>query len=152
ALVTQPLHSDRGLIAHSIVLRSIRVAGRTLDDDQYGRLLTFRTALRRFLRWSDEQAAAAGLTAQQHQLLLAIRGHGSETPPTIGEVADHLLLRHHSAVELVDRAEQGGLVRRVVDREDRRVVHLVLTAKGQRLLDRLTAAHLEELARLAPTV
>jgi DNA-binding MarR family transcriptional regulator len=128
------------------------MAGRTLDDDQYRELLTFRTALRRFLHWSDEQAGAAGLTAQQHQLLLAIRGHGSNTPPTIGDIADHLLLRHHSAVELVDRAEQGGLVRRIVDRDDRRVVHLVLTAKGQRLLDQLTAAHLEELGRLAPIV
>ena len=123
-----------------------------LDDQQFRELLTFRTALRRFLHWSDEQAAAAGLTGQQHQLLLAIRGHEGATPPTIGDVAEHLLLRHHSAVELVDRAEQAGLVHRVDDPSDGRVVRLLLTGRGRDLLDRLTDAHLEELARLAPTV
>jgi DNA-binding MarR family transcriptional regulator len=120
--------------------------------DQYRELLAFRTALRRFLRWSDEQAAAAGLTSQQHQLLLAVRGHDGPGPPTIGEVAEHLMLRHHSVVELVDRAEQAGLVQRTVDEDDRRVVRLVLTTRGRRLLERLSAAHVEELARLAPIV
>jgi DNA-binding MarR family transcriptional regulator len=123
-----------------------------LDDEQFQELLAFRTALRRFMRWSDEQAAAAGLTGQQHQLLLAIRGHEGSTPPTIGDVAEHLLLRHHSAVELVDRAEQAALVHRVDDPHDGRVVRLLLTARGRDLLDRLTDAHLEELARLAPIV
>jgi DNA-binding MarR family transcriptional regulator len=123
-----------------------------LLDIEFQALLEFRTGLRRFLRWSEEQAAAAGLTGQQHQLLLAIRGHPGAAAPTIGEVAAHLLLRHHSAVELVDRAEQTGVVRRVVDDHDRRIVRLVLTAKGRRLLDQLSAAHLEELARLAPTI
>jgi DNA-binding MarR family transcriptional regulator len=123
-----------------------------LGDQQYRELLAFRTALRRFLHWGDEQARAAGLTGQQHQLLLAIRGHAGPQPPTIGDVAEHLLLRHHSAVELSDRAEQADLVQRVVDGEDRRVVRLRLTAKGRRVLDRLTEAHLEELARLAPIV
>jgi DNA-binding MarR family transcriptional regulator len=126
-----------------------------LGDDQYVELLEFRTALRRFLHWSEQQAREAGLTAQQHQLLLAIRGHtvGDElTAPTVGEVADSLLLRHHSTVELVDRAEQAALVRRSVDPADRRVVRVSLTAKGQRVLDRLSAAHLDELKRLAPTV
>lgn len=123
-----------------------------LGDREYRELLAFRTGLRRFLRWSDEQAASAGLTGQQHQLLLAIRGHEGPGQPTIGDVAEHLLLRHHSAVELVDRAEQGGLVQRVVDDGDRRVVRLDLTGKGRRLLDRLTAAHLEELTRLAPVI
>jgi DNA-binding MarR family transcriptional regulator len=123
-----------------------------LLDTEFRALLEFRTGLRRFVRWSEEQAAAAGLTAQQHQLLLAIRGHPASVAPTIGDAASHLLLRHHSAVELVDRAEQAGLVRRVVDQHDRRVVRLVLTAKGRRLLDHLSAAHLEELARLAPTI
>jgi DNA-binding MarR family transcriptional regulator len=123
-----------------------------LDDEQFRELLAFRTALRRFLHWSDEQAGAAGLTGQQHQLLLAIRGHEGEAPPTIGDVAEHLLLRHHSAVELVDRAEQAGLVLRVDDPADGRVVRLLLTARGRDLLHRLTDAHLEELARLAPIV
>jgi DNA-binding MarR family transcriptional regulator len=109
-----------------------------------------RTGLRRFLRWSEEQAARAGLTPAQHQLLLAISGHPDERGPTVGDVADHLLLRHHSAVELIDRAAAAGLVRRVRDRDDRRVIRLALTRAGQRRLDRLAAAHLEELARLAP--
>jgi DNA-binding MarR family transcriptional regulator len=123
-----------------------------LADAQYRELLEFRTALRRFLHWSAEQAADAGLTPQQHQLLLAIRGHQGPEPATVGDVATHLLLRHHSTVELVDRAEQAGLVKRRVDGGDRRVIRLVLTARGQRILDRLSAAHLEELVRLAPIV
>jgi DNA-binding MarR family transcriptional regulator len=123
-----------------------------LGDGEYRELLAFRTGLRRFLRWSDEQAAAAGLTGQQHQLLLAVRGHDGTAGPTIGDVADHLMLRHHSAVELVDRADQAGLVQRSIDGDDRRVVRLELTAKGRRILDRLTTAHLEELARLAPVI
>ena len=123
-----------------------------LDDHQYRELLAFRTALRRFLHWSEQQAELAGLTGQQHQLLLAVRGHVGPRPPTIGEVAEHLLLRHHSAVELADRAEAAGLVCRVADPDDRRVVRLRLSPLGRRVLDRLSAAHLEELARLAPVV
>ena len=128
------------------------MAGPHLDDEQYRDLLRFRTALRKFLHWSDQQAAAAGLTAQQHQLLLAIRGHDGPAAPTIGEIADYLLLKHHSLVELVDRAEQGGFVIRVVDGDDRRVVRLRLTRAGMRVLEKLTAAHLQELTRLAPTI
>jgi DNA-binding MarR family transcriptional regulator len=123
-----------------------------LADQQYRELLAFRSGLRRFLRWSEEQAIAAGVTAQQHQLLLAVRGHAGPDAPTIGDIADHLLIRHHSAVELADRAASAGLVDRVVDRDDRRVVHLHLTAKGADILAHLSAAHLEELARLAPLV
>jgi DNA-binding MarR family transcriptional regulator len=123
---------------------------RQITDADYQRLLELRTGIRRFLHWSEEQALAAGLTAMQHQLLLAIRGHGDRRGPTIGEVADTLLVRHHSAVGLVDRAETAGLVRRKADAEDHRVVRLGLTAQGRRRLDRLSALHLEELARLRP--
>ncbi|HEX6785591.1 MAG TPA: MarR family transcriptional regulator [Acidimicrobiales bacterium] len=123
-----------------------------LHDDQYQELLAFRTALRRFLRWSEQQAAAAGLTGQQHQLLLAIRGHRGPSAPTVGDVAEHLLLRHHSAVELADRAAEAGLVCRLADADDGRFVRLELTTRGRDLLERLSAAHLEELARLAPMV
>ena len=118
----------------------------SLTDADYADLLRFRDALRRFLRWSEKQARAAGLTPAQHQLLLAIRGHDGD--PTVGEVAAHLLLRHHSAVELVSRAGRAGLLRRDVDQSDRRVVRLTLTDQGERLLAALTAAHLEELHRL----
>lgn len=120
----------------------------TLEQRHYERLLDVRTGLRRFLRWSAEQAAAAGLTPAQHQLLLAVRGHPDPRGPTVGEVARYLLLRHHSAVELVDRAQAAGLLQRHADRHDARAVRLRLTEAGQQRLEALTAAHLEELARL----
>jgi DNA-binding MarR family transcriptional regulator len=122
----------------------------SLSDSDYERLLEFRDGLRRFLRWSENQAAAAGLTPAQHQLLLAIRGHGAAQDPTIGEIAEHLQLRHHSAVGLVDRAEEAGLVQRTIDAEDQRVVRLSLTALARRRLERLSSLHLEELRRLSP--
>lgn len=123
---------------------------RSVADDDYRRLLEFRTGLRRFLRWSEEQARAVGLSPAQHQLMLAVRGHPDAKGPTIGDVAEYLLLRHHSAVELVDRAEAAGLVRRGRDRDDHRIVRLHLTARGAEKLRRLTASTLQELARLSP--
>jgi DNA-binding MarR family transcriptional regulator len=121
---------------------------RRLDDDDFVRLLAFRDSLRLFLRWSETQAREHGLTPAQHQLLLAIRGHQGERP-SIGEIAEHLLLRHHSVVELIDRAEAVGLVRRFVDDEDHRVVRVALTPVGSRRLTSLAAAHLDELERWA---
>ncbi len=129
---------------------SAGAGARRIDDDDYRRLLEFRTGLRRFLHWSEEQARAVGLSPAQHQLMLAIRGHADSRGPTIGDVAEYLLLRHHSAVELVDRAVIAGLVRRRQDRNDHRVVRLQLTARGAEKLRRLTAVTLEELARLSP--
>lgn len=123
-----------------------------LEEADYQRLLQFRTGLRRFLHWSEEQAQKAGLTAAQHQLLLAIRGHDGEQGPTIGDVAGYLLLRHHSAVGLVDRAERAGLVERREDAGDRRVVRLHLTPQGTHTLQQLSALHLEEIERLAPNI
>ena len=120
-----------------------------LTDADYEDLLTLRSGLRRFLRWGEQQAETAGLTPAQHQLLLAIRGHHDRRGPTIGEVADYLLLRHHSAVGLVDRADTSGLVERVRDPDDHRVVRLRLTAQGNKRLEALSAPHLEELQRLA---
>jgi len=122
----------------------------TLDDADFARLLGFRDGLRRFLRWSDDQARSVGLTGAQHQLLLAVRGHGS--PPSIREVAEHLLLRHHSTVELVDRAEAAGLLERIDDPDDQRIVRLRLTSAGAGKVDALSAAHLEELSRLRARV
>ena len=119
-----------------------------LRDEDYSHLLAFRDGLRRFMRWSDQYARTAGITSSQHQLLLAVRGHGS--PPSIGEIAEHLMLRHHSVVELVDRAAEAGLVERLVDEEDQRVVRLATTPEGARLLDSLATAHVEELSRLSP--
>jgi len=121
-------------------------------DAEYRRLLAFRTNLRRFLHWSEEQAHEAGLTPAQHQLLLAIRGHDDERGPTIRDVAASLLLRHNSAVGLVDRAVDAGLVTRHVDPDDHRVVRLRLTQAGARKLRTLSRVHLEELRRLAPSI
>src|SRR4051794_39061681 len=89
----------------------------TAGEPDYRALLAFRTALRRFNHWSEAQAEAAGLTHAQHQLLLAVKGHHDGRGPTIGEVADYLLLRHHSAVELINRAQAAGFVERTKDPE-----------------------------------
>ena len=118
----------------------------------FTRLLQLRTGLRRFLRWSEQQAKAAGLTPAKHQLLLAIRGHPNPSGPTVGEVADYLLLRHHSAVGLIDRAVADGLVKRNPDPANKSVVRITLTSTGDEKLDRLSEAHVEELAHLAPTM
>ncbi len=120
----------------------------SLSDSDYARLLALRTGLRRFQRWSEQQAQATGLTPAQHQLLLAIRGHHDPLGPTIGEVADYLLLRHHSIVGLVDRADAAGLVRRARDTQDHRVVRLQLTDSGAERLEALSTLHLQELERL----
>lgn len=116
----------------------------------YEELLGFRTALRRFLRWSEERARAVGLTPAQHQLLLAIKGHPGEVAPTIGELSDYLVSRHHSVVELVDRAVDTGLVERCRDEADHRIVHLLLTPLGEERIEELSQLHREELRRLAP--
>jgi DNA-binding MarR family transcriptional regulator len=118
------------------------------SDADYRRLLELRTGLRRFLKWSGDRAEAAGLTPAQHQLLLAVRGHPEPHAPTIGQLADHLLLRHHSTVQLVDRAESAGWVVRVRDDADHRVARVILTADGERVLASLAAEHLEELRRI----
>lgn len=120
-----------------------------MADDVYAKLLALRTGLRHFEAWSAQQARTAGLTPAQHQLLLAIRGHGDPAGPAIGEVADYLLLRHHSVVGLVDRAESADLVRRERSVDDHRVVRLRLTEEGAARLEALSTLHLEELERLA---
>jgi len=121
-----------------------------LVEADYQKLLGFRDGIRRFLRWSEDQAASVGLTPVQHQLLLAIRGHATGRDPTIGELADHLQLQQHSIVGLVNRAEGAGLVSRWSDPDDKRVVRVTLTSDGRHRLERLSAAHLEELRRLSP--
>ena len=123
-----------------------------LDQSDFEHLLELRTGLRRFLRWSDQQAHAAGLTPAKHQLLLAIKGHPDPAGPTIGEIADYLVLRHHSAVGLIDRAVSDGLVERRPDPNSKSVVRVTLTQAGNDKLDALAETHLEELAHLAPTM
>jgi DNA-binding MarR family transcriptional regulator len=102
----------------------------TLRQRHYERLPDFRTRLRRLRRWGADQAATAGVIPAQHQLLLAIRGHPDPAGPTIREMAGYLLVRHRSAVELVDRAVAAGLVERRPDGDDLRAVRLCRTADG----------------------
>src|SRR3954462_8064961 len=104
-------------------------------EPDYSALLEFRPALRRFNHWSEQQAKQVGLTHAQHQLLLAVKGHRGDQAPTIGDAADYLLLRHHSAVELVNRAQAGGLIERQRDPNDGRIVRLRLTDKGEHCIE-----------------
>lgn len=115
----------------------------------YRDLLRFRLALRHFVAWSRIQTASAGLTPTQHLLLLIVQGHEGERGPTVGEIAAALALRHHSAVGLVDRAEQAGFVKRHSPIRSRSV-HVRLTPRGSRALEKVTLANLEELRRLRP--
>lgn len=121
-----------------------------LSREDYQNLLAFRSALRRFLHWSQAKARDVGLTRAHYQLLLVVKGHPDDHGPTVGDLAYHLLLRPHSAVELIDRAEAAGLVERWEDDDDRRFIRIRLTAAGERRLDQLVPAHLDELQQLAP--
>jgi DNA-binding MarR family transcriptional regulator len=123
---------------------------RRVTDAEYVALAEFRFALREFLGFSEAAAAAAGLTPRQHQALLAIRAAPSGTPLSVGGLAARLQVRHHSAVGLLDRLATLGLARRRPGRRDRRQVFVTLTAAGERVLARLSAAHRDELRRLGP--
>jgi DNA-binding MarR family transcriptional regulator len=118
-----------------------------LSDREYRALAEFRHALRVFLRFSEDEARRAGLTPNQHQLLLAVRGFAGDRPPAAGDLADRLPLKVHSVVELVDRAEQAGLIKRETDPADARRQLIRLTARGRSALEALTTAHRAELRR-----
>lgn len=122
-----------------------------LTDADYAALADFRHALRQFLAFSEARAAEKGLTPQQHQALLAIRGAAPEAP-TIGTVAQRLMLKPHSASGLIDRLELLGLVRREVAADDRRRATLYLTQKAHAALQSLSAVHREEIRRLRPAL
>ncbi|MGH2849827.1 MAG: MarR family winged helix-turn-helix transcriptional regulator [Solirubrobacteraceae bacterium] len=122
---------------------------RAVDDAEYRDLLEFRSELRRFLRWSEERAAETGLTPALHQLMLVIRGHPGDEGPTIADAAHTLDMRHHSAVELAQRAEAAGLIARRRDEVDHRRVHLKLTEAGSAQLEALTREHLPRIRALA---
>src|SRR4051794_28052410 len=120
-----------------------------VSDEEYRALAAFRAELRRFMRFSEEEARAAGLSPQQHQLLLAVRGHAGSTPPTIGDLAVALQVKPHSMVGLINRMAQAGYVQREPSAVDQRAVHVVLTARGEDVLRSLTAAHRSEHRQLA---
>ncbi|MGO4128674.1 MarR family winged helix-turn-helix transcriptional regulator [Inquilinus sp. YAF38] len=123
-----------------------------LSKADYEALAAFRHALRRFLDFSGEAAKTAGLTPQQHQALLAIKGFPGRDRVTIGELAEQLVQRHHSTVGLVDRLEALGLVRRESDPADRRRAMVALTDRAEEVLAGLSAIHRSELRRLGPSL
>lgn len=123
-----------------------------LTNEDYRRLAELRYGLRIFLHWSAEQAKSAGLTPTQHQLLLAVRASREERGPTVSDIAAVMLIRHHSVVELVDRAQEAGLITRERDPDQQSMVRLRLSALGAAKLASLSELHLRELAQLAPTM
>jgi DNA-binding MarR family transcriptional regulator len=123
-----------------------------ITKSQYQQLALLRHTLRRFQLFSREAARSNGLTAQQHQALLAIKGFPGRDFVSIGELADRLQVRHHSAVGLVDRIVGQGLARRAVSKADRRRVEVRLTALGERRIEKLSAAHIRELQQLGPAL
>ncbi len=116
----------------------------------YGTLSEFRHQIHRFLRFSEAATRAQGLSSQQHQLLLALKGLPAGVKPTVGRLAERLQLRHHSAVGLVDRLAERGYVRRAPDPADRRLVLVSITRRGELLLNKLTRIHREELHSAGP--
>ena len=121
---------------------------RRVTDADYRRLAEFRYAIRIFLEFSEQAARGAGITPQQHQALLTIRGLNPGEEAALGTLAQQLRIKHHSAVELTKRLAVRGLLRRRSDPTDRRRVLLSLTAKAERILASLSAAHLDELKRM----
>jgi DNA-binding MarR family transcriptional regulator len=125
---------------------------KNLTQRDFESLAEFRHQIRRFLRFSERAARDAGLEPRQHQLLLVLKGLPSNVRPRIAEVAERLQIHHHSAVELVNRLELGGFVRRERGSEDRREVLLQLTSKGERVLRDLSLYHREELRSQGPAL
>ena len=121
-----------------------------LTKEEYEKLAAFRFALRQFLRFSEEAAHEAGVTPQQHQALLAIKGFPGRDEVTISELAERLQVQHHSAVGLVDRLMAESLVSRKTSELDRRQVHIQLTVQGEKILAALTEMHRGQLARIGP--
>jgi len=119
-------------------------------DADYVALAHFRRSLRLFLSFSEDAARTSGLTPKQHQAILAIRGLSDETGLSVGDLARHLTIQPHSAVELLNRLEDSGLINRAIGAADRRYVMVTLTARAERLLQKLSHMHVVELRRQAP--
>ena len=118
----------------------------SISQRQIEALAAFRHALRRFLAFSEEATGAAGITAQQYQALIAIKAR-PRGAMRLGQLADEMLLKKHGAVQLVDRMEAAKLVERRAAKTDARVVNVLLTEKGERIVQTLAALHLDQLAR-----
>ena len=130
----------------------MRPGREAITPSHYQTLAALRRALRKFLRFSEEAARGAGIPPQQHQALLAIKGYPGKEPASIRGLAEYLQVKHHSAVGLVDRLAQRGLVRRRGSKKDRRRLELHVTVRGEALLRRLSVAHLAELRQMRPDI
>ncbi|MDQ2884202.1 MAG: MarR family winged helix-turn-helix transcriptional regulator [Actinomycetota bacterium] len=119
-----------------------------LTKQDFEALARFRFGIRRYLRFSEEAVRRDGLTPQQYQLLLALKGFPGREWATVRELADRLQLRHHSVVELVNRAQGQGLVQRAPHPSDGRAVRVLLTPEGSRVMARLSALHRDQLGRM----
>ena len=127
-------------------------AKKKLSKAQYEMLAAFRFALRQFLRFSEDAAQEAGITPQQHQALLAIKGFPGRDRVSVGELAERLQVAHHSTVGLIDRLVAEKLVAREPSEEDRRRVFITLTRHGEDVLETLSSAHREQLRRMGPEI
>ena len=119
-----------------------------LTKQDFEALARFRFGIRRYLRFSEETVRSHGVTPQQYQLMLALKGFPGRDWAVVRELADRLQLRHHSVVELINRAQNQGLVERTADPDDARAVRVLLTEQGEQLLGRLSALHRDELRRM----
>ena len=126
------------------------IHNRRVSQAEYEALADFRQAVREFLRFSETAAAAAGLTPRQHQALLALQGKRGPALLSVGDLAARLYVRHHSAVGLVDRLVTEKLVSRSSSTEDRRLVLIQLTERGENVLAKLSSAHRKQLKRIGP--
>ncbi len=123
-----------------------------ISKSEFEAIADFRYAIRRFLRFSEQAAREEGITPQQHQLLLAVKGFPGRESATVTELADRLQMRQHSMVGLIDRTVAQGLVRREPGVTDRRQVFIVLTGQGQEMLGRLASQHRRELMTMRETL
>lgn len=130
--------------------RTSHIRNPALSKADYELLAEFRWHLRQFLHFSENAARSAGVSPQQHQALLAIKGFPGRDGIHIGQLAERLQIRHHSAVGLVDRLEKRGYVRRAADPRDRRRVELALTREGELVLQKLTELHRHQVRQVAP--
>jgi DNA-binding MarR family transcriptional regulator len=127
-------------------------SGGDLSTDQYAAIAAFRNELRRFLAFSEAQAADVGIPPQQHQALLVVAGHTGPRRPTVGTLAEQLMVAPHTATELASRMADAGLLTKTAALDDRRRVELAITPTAEALLRQLTAAHLQELKTLEPAL
>jgi DNA-binding MarR family transcriptional regulator len=139
---------DAGPMLDGAAPAAAPAAADALSKEDFESLARFRFGIRRYLRFSEETVRGHGVTPQQYQLMLALKGFPGRDWAVVREIAERLQLRHHSVVELIDRAQGQGLVQRTTDPDDGRAVRVSLTDQGEQLLGRLSALHRDELRQM----